>query len=217
MQGSKVTAEAATPEQQRKTPVSIQPHANRDTSRKIKKSALVVLTLNAGADFARWLHAVLSQTAIPERLILIDSSSDDDTVNMAQEAGFEVHVIDRREFNHGATRQMAVEMLPEADVIVFLTQDAVLAHPQALERLLVHFEDPRVGAVYGRQLPRQGAGPIEAHARLFNYPTVSGLRSAEDVPKMGIKTSFISNSFAAWRRRALMEVGGFPSHTIQNE
>lgn len=34
---------------------------------------------------------------------------------------------------------------------------------------------------------------------------------------MGIKTAFISNSFAAYRRTALLEAGGFPSDTIQNE
>jgi rhamnosyltransferase len=38
-----------------------------------------------------------------------------------------------------------------------------------------------------------------------------------DSPKFGIKTAFISNSFAAYRRTALLSVGGFPSNTILSE
>jgi len=94
-------------------------------------------------------------------------------------------------------------------VIVFLTQDAILASSEAIARLVSRFDDPRVGAVYGRQLPRRGAGPIEAHARLFNYPGESEMRTLEDVPRLGFKTIFFSNSFGAYRRSALMEVGGF--------
>jgi rhamnosyltransferase len=37
------------------------------------------------------------------------------------------------------------------------------------------------------------------------------------VPKYGIKTAFLSNSFAAYRVSALKEVGGFPAHVILAE
>jgi rhamnosyltransferase len=103
------------------------------------------------------------------------------------------------------------------DIIVFLTQDALLASPDAIERLVTGFVDERVGVAYGRQLPHRNAGPIAAHARLFNYPLKSQLRSLEDRMCFGIKTAFISNSFAAYRRNALMQVGGFPIDTIMNE
>ncbi|MCX6833836.1 MAG: glycosyltransferase family 2 protein [candidate division Zixibacteria bacterium] len=181
------------------------------------RTALVLPTLNAGPDFVQWLASLRGQDCQPDRLLLVDSSSTDQTVELARDFGFEITTIARLEFSHGGTRQSCVDRLTEVDAVIFLTQDAVLASPQALSKLLGRFDDPKVGAVYGRQLPRPDAGAIEAHARLFNYPETPGVRTAEDIARLGLKTSFISNSFAAWRRRALIEVGGFPAHTIQNE
>ncbi len=192
-----------------------------ETSRPMSKTAiqtaLVLPTLNAGADFVVWLDALREQTCRPDRLLLIDSSSSDSTGEMAREFGFEVRTIEQRDFSHGGTRRESVELLADSEVVIFMTQDAFFASPDALARLVARFDDPKVGAVYGRQLPRRGAKPIEAHARLYNYPRESCVKTREDIPQLGLKTSFISNSFAAWRRTALLESGGFPTHTIQNE
>ena len=181
------------------------------------KTALVVPTLNAGESFAEWLEALKWQSFVPERLLLIDSSSNDNTVETARAAGFDIHIISRAEFNHGGTRQRSVEILAGYDLIVFMTQDAVLADRDSIANLLKWFDDPKVGAAYGRQLPRRHAEPIEAHARLFNYPHHTEIKGKDDIPRLGIKTAFISNSFAAYRREVLLAAGGFPSHTIQNE
>jgi rhamnosyltransferase len=178
---------------------------------------LIVPTLNAGSLWESWLTAFEQQTQKPDRLLLIDSSSSDNTVALACAHGFEVVVIPTAEFNHGGTRQFGVSLLSGVDIIIFLTQDALLANPDAIAKLLAGFDDERVGAAYGRQLPHRTAGPIAAHARLFNYPAESQLRSLPDRKRFGIKTVFISNSFAAYRYSALMQVGGFPVNTIMNE
>jgi len=183
----------------------------------MSKVGLIVPTLNAGSLWLSWLEAYKQQTRKPDCLLVIDSSSSDDTAALARGLGFEVHVIPKTEFNHGGTRQFGVNALPAMDIIVFLTQDALLAGPDAIEKLLAAFADPQVGAAYGRQLPHRNAGPIAAHARLFNYPAESQLRSLDDRARFGIKTVFISNSFSAYRRDALMQVSGFPVDTIMNE
>ncbi|MBD9355125.1 glycosyltransferase family 2 protein [Methylomonas albis] len=183
----------------------------------MNKVGLIVPTLNAGELWESWLQAFAAQTVKPDYLLLIDSSSTDRTVALAIDAGFEVQVIAKPEFNHGGTRQFGVNRLVDADILVFLTQDALLAAPDAIEKLLAVFADDSVGAAYGRQLPHRNAEPIGAHARLFNYPPKSQLRSMQDKAQFGIKTVFISNSFAAYRRSALMDVGGFPLNTIMNE
>ena len=183
----------------------------------MSKVGLVVPTLNAGSLWESWLKAFEQQTRKPDYLLVIDSSSSDDTAALARAHDFDVRVIPKSEFNHGGTRQLGVNVLAEADIIVLLTQDALLAGPDAIEKLLAAFKDERVGAAYGRQLPHRNAGPIAAHARLFNYPDESQLRSLEDRTRFGIKTVFISDSFAAYRRSALMQAGGFPVDTIMNE
>lgn len=181
------------------------------------KVGLIVPTLNAGYLWRDWLDAFERQTLKPDCLLVIDSSSSDDTAELARAHGFDVQVIAKSEFNHGGTRQFGVNKLAAMDIVVFLTQDALLANDRAIERLVDAFADGRVGAAYGRQLPHCNAGPIAAHARFFNYPAVNQLRGFEDRARYGIKTAFISNSFAAYRRKALMQAGGFPSDTIMNE
>jgi len=153
----------------------------------------------------------------PEEVLVIDSGSTDKTVDIATNAGFKITVIDKETFNHGGSRQRAIETLTGSDYVVFLTQDAVLADSRSLKNLLKYFNDKRVAAVCGRQRPRKSAGFIEAHARLFNYPKRSFTRSMYDAEKLGLKTAFISNSYAAYRITALTEVGGFPENVIFGE
>lgn len=178
---------------------------------------LIVPTLDAGEGWRSWLGAFESQREKPGYRLVIDSASSDATAALARDAGFEVRGIERREFDHGGTRTLGVEILRDAKVLVFLTQDAVLADPDSLRHLVECFRDPCVGLAYGRQIPHPGAGPIGAHARIFNYPGTSQIRTSRDRHRFGIKTAFISNSFAAYRRDALLSIGCFPRRTIMNE
>lgn len=120
-------------------------------------------------------------------------------------------------FNHGGTRQWAIEIAPGKDVYVFLTQDAILFGNEALASLLRVFDSPDVGCAFGRQIPHVGADPFARYMRQFNYGETSYLRSLADRRQYGIKTVFISNSFAAYRGDALRDVGGFPIRVILGE
>lgn len=180
--------------------------------------AVIVPTLNPGPAWQAWLEAFAEQSVQPVQAVVIDSGSSGPEIEQSQKYGFEIIRIAKSEFNHGGTRQLAVQHLrSDCDVVVFLTQDAILASPMALKNLLAAFDDASVAAAYGRQLPHKGAGPLGAHARHFNYGSVSSMRSISVVPDLGFKTCFISNSFAAYRVADLMAVGGFPSDVILGE
>lgn len=185
--------------------------------RAYEQVALIVPTLNAGRGWDVWLAALKSQNIQPREVWVFDSESEDGTVEKARQHGLNVYLVERSTFDHGATRQRGVEAAAGADILVFLTQDALLSNCCSLEVMLQSFANPKVGAAYGRQLPHEGAKPIEEHARLFNYPPESCIKQFADAKMLGIKTAFISNSFAAYRREALMAVGGFPSGTIFGE
>jgi len=178
---------------------------------------LIVPTLNAGIHWKKWLDAFEQQVEKPKYLLIVDSSSDDETVKYAKESGFQTITILRQDFDNGGTRQHGVDNLPDAELIVFLTQDAILEDPKSLQYLVAQFEDPDVGMAYGRQLPHHDATPMAAHARYFNYSSESRQKTINDIPKLGIKTIFCSNSFAAYRCEALQQCGGFPSHIIFGE
>jgi len=112
---------------------------------------------------------------------------------------------------------MAAQLEAHSEILVYMTQDAVLSGAESLTNLVAVFDDPRVAAAYGRQLPRPGAGAAEVHAVRFDYPAESTIRDLASQERWGLKTVFLSNVFAAYRRSALMAVGGFPVQAILGE
>lgn len=181
------------------------------------KTALIVPTLNPGKQWQDWVNAVKRQSVAADEIVVVDSSSDDGTFENFAEPRARVHKILRSNFDHGGTRQLGVDLVPDAEILIFLTQDAILENKDAIKELLIAFDDPNVGVAYGRQLPRPGADLIEAHARIFNYGDADQTRDQDAIQQMGIKAAFCSNSFAAYRRTALESVGGFPIGNIFGE
>lgn len=81
---------------------------------------LIVPTYNAGtARWNEWFHAFQKQTNQPLQLIIIDSSSTDDTRNIASTYTNNIIVISPSEFNHGGTRNKALASAEESDFVVF--------------------------------------------------------------------------------------------------
>lgn len=176
--------------------------------------AVIIPTCNAGDDFAALLSGIEAQTVTPTHKLVVDSSSDDNTADIAQKSGWMTHVIRRRDFNHGATRQAAWQKIVAGDsrinFVVFLTQDVRLTNPRSFEHLLASFTDSTVGAAYGRQLPHAGASLGASLQRGFSYGATSRRKTLADAAELGIRTPFLSDSFAAYRVAALNDVGGFP-------
>ena len=179
--------------------------------------SVVVPTRNAGELWADWLAAFNQQSITTVSTIIVDSSSDDDTVAAAQKYNLTVRVIAQHDFNHGGTRNFAVTEASKSDIIIFLTQDAVLTDSYSIASLLSAFDDPDITAVCGRQLPHHDANPLAIHARLFNYPDKTRIKSADDISELGLKVAFMSNSFAAYRRDVFEKLGRFPENTILAE
>ena len=174
-----------------------------------KSVKIIILTYNAGPRFADVIIALNSQQGLEAAdVLVIDSSSRDGTVMRVKAAGYNIKVIPHAEFGHGATRAWAVEHT-DADIIVFLTQDAILAQPDAIATLVKCFKDEQVAAAFGRQIPYQDAGLLTSFARIYNYPAGSRINTLANRETKGIKSAFLSDSFAAYRKSALMEIGNF--------
>jgi rhamnosyltransferase len=181
------------------------------------RASLLIPTYNAGELWPKVLKAIDEQNFTFHHKLIVDSGSNDATVSLALDSGFEVIQIPQSEFNHGQTRQLLIENAAGSDIGIFITQDAILASPDSIAQLVAAFHDPSVGLAYGRQLPHEQARPLEIHARLFNYPAQSAVRSFADKSQLGFKVFFCSNSFAAYRISALQQAGGFPSESIMGE
>lgn len=178
---------------------------------------VVIPTYQAGKHLETLLPALKLQGLNPADVLVVDSSSQDDTVSRFKEFGAEIIVIPQADFNHGGTRRMAAEHCADIPYLILITQDAIPT-AGAFDRLLTAFENPTVGMAYGRQLPRPQARAIERHARLLNYPPdASHVRRFDDRQRYGVKTTFSSNSFAAYRTSALLQIGNFPEESFFGE
>ena len=119
-----------------------------------------------------------------------------------------------------------------ADVLLFMTQDAVPENEYLVEEMVKAFtwkntltadvadradQQPMIAAVYARQLPALDCNFIEQYTRQFNYPAENRVKTKEDLPVLGIKTYFCSNVCAAYRRDVYEQLGGFERRTIFNE
>lgn len=191
--------------------------SNQAPSLSRRTVALIIPTYNAARYWPALSEGIRAQTLVPDQMIVIDSSSSDGTAELARRDGFVVLAISPKDFNHGGTRQMGAEYAEGADLLLYLTQDAAPLGANAFQNLISAFAEGEIGAAYGRQLPRHKASPIEAHARHFSYPAVSDVRSWESRRVTGFKSIFFSNAFGAYRRSALMSVGGFSPDVIFGE
>lgn len=172
--------------------------------------SVVIPTLNAEDEIDRLLDTIEAQSLQPLDILVVDSSSDDGTVDeVAKHPCVNLVRIERKEFNHGSTRDMALRR-SAGEFVCFLTQDAVPASNRYLERLVAPFlADDSIALVTGRQLPKADARRFEQLVRKFNYPNAPSVRSKSDLPKYGIKTFFASDTCSAYRRTAYLECGGF--------
>ncbi len=124
------------------------------------RASLVIPTWNAGPLLEEVLAAVAAQPGADAlEKIAIDSGSADGTVATLRRHGFRVQVIDQRQFNHGATRDLGIAA-SSGEVIVLLTQDATPADANWLPALLAAYADPVVDAAWCRQIPRPECNPL---------------------------------------------------------
>ena len=182
-----------------------------------KKVDVIIPTYHPDQRTIGLVNRLLNQSCQVNRIYLVNSKTEHFPVELT-EFGEKVVIrhIPKREFDHGGTRHQAA-MESKADIMVFMTQDAVPVNERLIQELLAPFADASVGIVYGRQLPFTTANEIERYTRGFNYPPVSQVKSLADLPRLGIKTFFSSNVCCAYRKDLYESLGGFESRIIFNE
>jgi rhamnosyltransferase len=178
---------------------------------------VIIPTLNAGRQFSNLISALTKGVLKPSTILVIDSGSTDGTIETAEKHGCKITKVNRDNFDHGTTRNLAASNI-QSEFVVFLTQDATPVDENLILELIKPMQaDSNIAICYGRQLPRPGAGPLERLAREFNYPAESILKTKNDIDTLGIKTFFCSNSCSAIRRSIFNKLGGFKNNVIVNE
>lgn len=184
----------------------------------IVKVQIIIPVYHPDDKLMQLLESLHSQKDAFYGVCILDSGSDKQYMTYENKLPhFYVQEVNPNTFDHGGTRRLAAEQNYDADILIYMTQDAVPADEHAIANLIHAFENSHVGCAYGRQLPDKNASLMSEHARLFNYGKESYVRGQEDVIDYGMKTVFMSDSFAAYRTSALKQVGSFPKHANVSE
>lgn len=179
---------------------------------------VIIPAYHPGKEFATLIKR-LEKQSVPIRRIIV-MNTEESMWNKEWEKlsdVMEIHHLAKSEFDHGGTRARAAE-LSDADVMIFMTQDAMPADRELLAELLKALEqDENIAAAYARQLPNAECSFVERYTRAFNYPDRSVVKTKEDMDQYGIKTFFCSNVCAAYKKDIYQKQGGFVRRTIFNE
>jgi len=162
-------------------------------------SIIIILTLNA----EEYIENILNVIDLNKyHILVIDSSSSDNTIKICKRFSCEMEIISRSEFNHGSTREMARKIVG-TDISVCLTQDVIPLDSTLIEKLIAPILNKKVVVSYARQIPHAAAGSLEAFPRQYIYPNISNIRNIHDVDTYGVQLFQCSDSCAAWLSSAL--------------
>lgn len=194
---------------------------------------IIIPVYKADKKLERLLSMLLQQTVRPAKIILMNTEAEGHTVavlrsrvekiaakqDRAGQSKTEICIarVEKKDFDHGGTRNLAVKRYSDAEFFLCMTQDVIPADVFLVEKLAECFKDKQVGAAYARQLAGENASFTEKYLRLHNYPADSVKKTKEDKERLGIKAYMLSNACAMYRRSRYEELGGFVTDTIFNE
>lgn len=190
------------------------------------KVDIIIPTYKPDGTFCLLLQKLQEQTFVVHRVIVLNTEQalwEEALERYAIEPAllslpcdYQVVHIAKADFDHGGTRLLGAG-ISDADIMIFMTQDAVPADAFLVERLSDSFLDERTAVAYARQLPNADCSIVEQYTRQFNYPSGRKKKSKADLPELGIKTFFCSDVCAAYRKDIFQELGGFEAPVIFNE
>jgi rhamnosyltransferase len=150
-------------------------------SEQAPRVTVFIPTWNGGALFDEVLTAICAQeTPFPFEVLAIDSGSKDQTLQLLSKYRVRTLQILNSEFNHGLTRNRAVQEA-RGDLVALTVQDATPASRDWLRTMVSHFDDPEVAGVYCHQIPRPDCSPF-LRERLKNWVGGEGSPSTRQVP-----------------------------------
>jgi rhamnosyltransferase len=173
------------------------------------KTSVLILAKDEAKNIDACLKAVYSQkTADAFEVVLVDSGSTDTTLEIARRFPVRIVQIPAENFHHAQTRNFAAS-LANGEILAFLVADATPVSDSWLSSLIANFDDPEVGAVYGRQFPKPGSSIEREDALSALYGEQRIVKDPAHRNGLGYRFYHFSNVNAAIRR-SVWEAVRFP-------
>lgn len=175
-------------------------------------ASIILLTLNAGEKFRKVLKAVFNQTYNNFEVIIIDSSSIDNTLQYAKRYPIKIFKIPRSDFGHGKTRNLGAK-LARGRFLVYLTQDAIPADNNWLANLLVNLKIENVAGVFGRQIPNMTVNPLDFFSIKEDFPDIRKNISIQNYKQKNIIFSDVNSAV----KKSVILKYPYPENVLKGE
>jgi glycosyltransferase involved in cell wall biosynthesis len=163
-------------------------------------ASILILCKNEISNISSCLQAVFRQQYAGRfEVIVVDSGSEDGTLEEVKRYPVRLEQIPPASFHHARTRNYAAS-LATGNILVYLAADAVPVARDWLTKLLADFDDSRVAAVYGRQLPKQGSGLERQDVLSRIYGSEKLVKEQATRAQLGYRYYHMSTVNAALRR-----------------
>lgn len=184
------------------------PAAARIGTSSVRLAVAVVMPLFDGRRYLREaVESVLSQTAVPGELIVVDDGSSDGAVAQLDgiRAPFPVRVLHQARLGQSAARNLGVSAT-DAELVAFLDQDDVW-HPEHLAELCAPFhDDSEVGWVYSDFDEVDEEGRLVTRSFIEERGLVHPRRSLTECL---VEDLMVIPSASVMRRSMFEAIGGF--------
>ncbi len=121
-------------------------------------ASIIIRTYNEERCLYECLDKVFKQTGESFEVIVVDSESTDNTVNIAKQFDVKLVSIPKKEFTYGRSLNVGCSAA-KGEYLIFLSAHALPASNFWLSTLLRPLKEGAVG-VYGKQLPATDANPL---------------------------------------------------------
>lgn len=141
---------------------------NADFDADQKNVSIVIRTKNEGRYIGQVLSIIFAQTYKSVEVLIIDSGSTDETLEIAKEYPVRMYEIKPEEFTWGYALNYGIHKA-KGKYVVCLSAHALPLSDRWLEALIANFSDEKVAAVAGNMLPCHDCNPFDRRGLLKKY------------------------------------------------
>ncbi len=180
--------------------------------------AVLVPAYNEETVIVRTVRSVLNSTYPDLHVVVIDDGSSDRTSEVARDAygpeiaAGKVAVLTKANGGKAAALNYAVERLTE-EFYVGIDADTVIA-PDAIAKLMPHFEDPLVGAVAGNA---KVGNRVNLWTRWQALEYITSQNFERRALNLFNVVTVVPGAIGAWRTGPVRKAGGYPLNTVAED